>query len=187
VTDTGPFAYSVQRLAVAWGCSARHVYELCARGELGHLRIGNLIRIRQADKEAYEARQWHAPSLSPLTTDSSSAEIVSMSAGGRTGPGSAFQRGRRSGAATSDFVVEHGGYQVASVKTGTRAAARRANLPGVTPHVLRHTAATWMAMAGVPMVEIARILGHRDSRITERVYAKHSPDYLRRAIGALSA
>jgi integrase len=44
-----------------------------------------------------------------------------------------------------------------------------------------------MALAGVPMIEIARMLGHRDSRITERVYAKHSPDYLRRAVEALSA
>ena len=89
--------------------------------------------------------------------------------------------------ATCAYVIEHGGKPVASVKTGTRAAARRAGLPGVTPHVLRHTAATWMAMAGVPMVEIARLLGHRNSRITERVYSKHSPDYLRRAVDALSA
>lgn len=76
---------------------------------------------------------------------------------------------------------------VGSVKTGTRAAARRAKLPGVTPHVLRHTAATWMVMRGVPIEEVARLLGHRDSRTTERIYAKHSPEYLRRAVDALSA
>ena len=34
--------------------------------------------------------------------------------------------------------------------------------PGVTPHILRHTAAAWMAMAGVPMAVIARLLGHTD-------------------------
>jgi integrase len=90
-------------------------------------------------------------------------------------------------AATCSFVIEHGGKPVASVKTGTRAAARRAGLPGVTPHVLRHTAATWMAMRGVPMIEIAKVLGHSNSATTERVYAKHNPDYLRRAIAALSA
>jgi integrase len=90
-------------------------------------------------------------------------------------------------AATCSHVVEHAGKPVASVKTGTRAAARRAGLPGVTPHVLRHTAATWMAMKGVPISEIARLLGHSDSRLTERVYAKHTPDYLRRAVDALSA
>jgi integrase len=89
-------------------------------------------------------------------------------------------------AATCHYVVEHGGERVASVKTGTRAAARRAALPGVTPHVLRHTAATWMVMARVPMDEVSRFLGHSDVRVTQRTYAKYSPDYLRSAVDALS-
>jgi integrase len=88
-------------------------------------------------------------------------------------------------AATCPFVVEFAGRQVGSVKTGTRAAARRAVLPGVTPHVLRHTAATWMAIAGVPMREISIVLGHSSEHVTEKVYAKYSPDYLRRAVKAL--
>lgn len=88
--------------------------------------------------------------------------------------------------ATCPYVVEHGGAGVASVKNGTQAAARRAGLPGVTPHVLRHTAATWMAMAGVPMDEISRFLGHGDVRVTQRVYAKYGPDYLRSAMEALT-
>ena len=89
-------------------------------------------------------------------------------------------------AATSPYVVEYAGQPVASLKTATRGAAKRAGLPGVTPHVLRHTAATWMAMAKVPMDEIGRLLGHRDVRTTWRIYAKYSPDYLRGAIEALS-
>jgi integrase len=89
-------------------------------------------------------------------------------------------------AATCAHVVEHGGARVASVKTGTRAAATRANLPGVTPHILRHTAATWMAMRGVPMDVIARLLGHGDVRVTQRVYAKYGPEYLRDAVAAIS-
>jgi integrase len=44
-----------------------------------------------------------------------------------------------------------------------------------------------MAMKGVPFPEIARLLGHKDSRVTERIYAKHTPEYLRRAVDALSA
>jgi integrase len=54
-------------------------------------------------------------------------------------------------AATCRFVVEHGSKPVASVKTGFRAAARRAGVRGISPHALRHTAVTWMVMAGVPM------------------------------------
>lgn len=89
-------------------------------------------------------------------------------------------------AATCPYVIEHGSKSVGSVKTGVRAAARRARLSGVSPHVLRHTAATWMAMKGVPIEEIARLLGHSDPRVTWRTYAKHTPDYLRNAVAALS-
>lgn len=87
--------------------------------------------------------------------------------------------------ATGKHVIEHGGDQVASIKTGFNAAARRAGLAGVTPHVLRHTAATWMAIGGIPMSEIARYLGNSEAMV-EKVYAKHSPDYLRRAAEVLS-
>lgn len=86
---------------------------------------------------------------------------------------------------TSDYVIEYAGKQVGSVKKGFRAAAMLAGLPDVSPHVLRHTAATWMAQKGVPMVEIARFLGHSDPKITFRVYAKHTPDYLRSAASAV--
>lgn len=88
--------------------------------------------------------------------------------------------------ATCDYVVEHGGEGVASVKTGIRAAARRAGVPGVTPHVFRHTSATWMAQGGVDMDMIARYLGHRSTTTTAKHYAKWSPDYLRVAAEALS-
>ena len=42
-----------------------------------------------------------------------------------------------------------------------------------------------MAEAGVPMTKIAQYLGHTDSRITERVYARFAPDYLREASAAV--
>ncbi len=85
---------------------------------------------------------------------------------------------------TSDYVIEYGGEPILNVKNAFRRTASAAGLPGVTPHVLRHTAATWMAMDGVPMRDIARFLGDTE-RTIERVYAKHSPDYLRRAARAL--
>lgn len=89
-------------------------------------------------------------------------------------------------AAMTDYVIEWAGQPVKSIKRGFREAVKRAGLGAdVTPHVLRHTAASWMAEAGVPMSEIAAVLGHRDSRTTERVYAKYSPEYLQRAVRAL--
>lgn len=83
-----------------------------------------------------------------------------------------------------DFVIEHGAQPIASIKKGFAAAAARVGLDA-TPYTLRHTAAVHMANAGVPMSEIASYMGHADSRITERVYARYLPDYLRSAAAAL--
>lgn len=88
-------------------------------------------------------------------------------------------------ARTSDHVIEYAGRPVGSVRKAFKAAADRAGLAGVTPHVLRHTAAVHMAEAGVPIMEISQYLGHSNSTVTERVYARFSPDYLRRAASAL--
>ena len=52
-----------------------------------------------------------------------------------------------------------------------RAACRRAGLPLVGPHRLRHTAATEMLRRGASLPEIGQVLRHRDTRTTVR-YAK---------------
>ena len=88
-------AFSVAQIAARWGVSNRHVYDLCNRGELGHLRIGGLIRIRQEDQQAYEARQWVAPSSKPRTIDSCNAASVITFSGGKTVGRDPFRLGRR--------------------------------------------------------------------------------------------
>lgn len=89
------------------------------------------------------------------------------------------------GAALSDHVIEWAGKRVGSIKRGFASAADAAGLKGVTPHALRHTAAVHMAEAGIGMEEIAQYLGHADSRITSSVYARFSPEHLRKAADAL--
>lgn len=84
----------------------------------------------------------------------------------------------------SDFVIEHGGKQIASVKKAIRMAAERSGVP-CSPHVFRHTAGVWMAEADVPMSKIAQYLGHTNTRVTEAVYARFSPSYMQDASAAL--
>jgi excisionase family DNA binding protein len=90
-------AFSVPQVAARCDISSRQVYDLCAQGELGHLRIGGLIRVRLADLAAYEARQWHAPSSNNPITASSGEEAAIMSAGGPMARGNAFQQGQTIG------------------------------------------------------------------------------------------
>lgn len=81
-------------------------------------------------------------------------------------------------AAMSDHVVEWAGGPVKSIRKGFMAAAVRAGLPDISPHVLRHTAAVHMAAGGVPMSKISQYLGHSNTTITERTYARFAPDHL---------
>lgn len=86
--------------------------------------------------------------------------------------------------AKSEYVIEYGGEPVASIKTAFRAAVRRAKLAGVTPHTLRHTAATWAAWEGEELFKISGLLGQRMLSTTER-YAKQNPEYLRSTMRAI--
>ena len=56
--------------------------------------------------------------------------------------------------------------------------------PAPTFHVLRHTYASALAMKGVNMRVIADQLGHADTRVTERHYARLAPSYVADAVRA---
>ena len=71
------------------------------------------------------------------------------------------------------------------LRHGFRRACERAGIEDCSPHVLRHSAATHMVMAGVPIAEVARMLGDTIATV-EKVYGHHSEDYLRRAADALA-
>lgn len=87
--------------------------------------------------------------------------------------------------AMTDYVIEWSGRKVASVKKAIRMAAVRSGVP-CSPHVFRHTAGVWMAEADVPMSKIAQYLGHTSTRVTEAVYARFSPSFMRDASEALN-
>lgn len=85
----------------------------------------------------------------------------------------------------TNHVIEYKGKSVKDIKRSFATTAKNAKLSDMHPHVLRHTAAVWMAEGGVPMSEIAQYLGHSSTRVTERVYARYSPEYLKKAARVL--
>ena len=60
----------------------------------------------------------------------------------------------------------------------------RCKLEDVTPHTLRHTAATWLMQAGVPLWQASGYLAMSEKVLTE-VYGHHHPDYMRAEADAL--
>lgn len=88
--------------------------------------------------------------------------------------------------ANTPFVVEWAGGPVSSIKRGLKKAGEVVGRPDASPHMLRHSAAVWMAEDGHSMQEIAQFLGHNDVKTTARVYARYSPTHLRKLADSLN-
>jgi integrase len=97
---------------------------------------------------------------------------------------------------TNDRVLDHGAEVWASVQSvaaaagfgppqGPRLTGTKPKATGISPHVMRHTAATHMARRGVPLWKIGKILGDNLATV-EKTYAKHCPDDLREAVDMIS-
>lgn len=75
------------------------------------------------------------------------------------------------------FPAPGGGYISArAVHYRFLAISKRAGLPPVHPHMLRHTWATQMLNAGTPLNYVSRALGHHSTAFTAGVYATAAPD-----------
>jgi integrase len=78
---------------------------------------------------------------------------------------------------------------VASVKTGFKRGVKLAGLStefgNVTPHTLRHTAATWLMQAGVDPWEAAGYLGMSVETLL-KTYGHHHPDHMKGAVAGIT-
>lgn len=90
---------------------------------------------------------------------------------------------RKSGKSVHSFlhVVTYKGGPVVKLRRSWDTACELAYLgDDVTPHVLRHTRATWMMQQGVDLWEAAGALG-MSIKTLEQVYGHHHPDWQKRA------
>lgn len=74
-------------------------------------------------------------------------------------------------------IIRWKGRRIAKERRAWAKVAKAAGLgPDVTPHVLRHTCATWGLQSGVDIWDMAALTG-MSVKTLERVYAHHDPDY----------
>lgn len=89
----------------------------------------------------------------------------------------------------ANHFVEWQGAGVKSVKNGFARAVEVAKLDlsdgNVTPHTLRHTAATWLMQLGTDPWEAAGFLG-MSVKVLIDTYGHHHPDYMKEAAGAIT-
>jgi integrase len=95
---------------------------------------------------------------------------------------------RRARAAGSDlgYVINDHGLRIKRVDAAFRNACRKAGVTRVTAHTLRHTAATWLMKARIPIWEAAEFLSMSEATLT-RVYAHHNPEFTTAAATAIGS
>lgn len=82
----------------------------------------------------------------------------------------------------SEYVFTYRGNQLKSnIKRTLTKVLKRASLEGVTLHTLRHTFASQLVMAGVPLREIQELMGHASFDTTLQ-YAHLSEDHAKRQV-----
>lgn len=87
-----------------------------------------------------------------------------------------LRRWKRADGKDAMQVVHLAGRGITRLKRPWAHACAKAGLPGVTPHTLRHTRATWVMQAGSDLWEAAGHLGMTVA-ILEKVYGHHHPDW----------
>ena len=78
------------------------------------------------------------------------------------------------------YVLHINGERIKDIKKGFAAACDRAGITDVTPHTLKHTAATWLIQSGTDPWQAAGFLSTSVQTLL-RVYGHHHPDYQRQA------
>lgn len=132
-------------------------------GELGRLQAGDVTVAAKtmAIKEAKAGKPRHI-----VLTDEAILFFIPLLAG-KSPKDRVFRR------------ADGGKWKDAQQTRRLKEACIRARIdPPIGFHILRHTHGTMLAMKGVPMVVIAKQLGHADTRITEKHYAHLAPSYV---------
>lgn len=80
------------------------------------------------------------------------------------------------------YVVNNNGKRIGSVKKSFKRCCEIAGLEDVTPHTLRHTAASWQVQNNVPLYKVAKYLGHSSTRMVEQTYGHMSSEYLKEVV-----
>lgn len=82
------------------------------------------------------------------------------------------------------FTGDAGRLSVDELRNGFEKAVKKSGLVGLRFHDLRHSYASFLARAGVPLNTVRELLGHRSIEMTLR-YSHLSPDHKRDAVAVL--
>jgi integrase len=137
----------------------------CRYGELGRLRGGDF----NPDSGTVFVGQSKSGKARHVVLTDEGRGFFEMLVAGRSGDALMLTRGGLAWGASNQIVP-------------MTEACRAASIAGGSFHILRHTAASHLVMAGVPLNVVAHNLGHADTRMTEKHYAHLAPSYIAETI-----
>jgi integrase len=136
-------------------------------GELTRMAVQDFI----ADAGTVAVRRSKSGKPRHVVLTASGAEFFHQHCAGRAAGELMFRR-----AAGGAWLKSH-------QKRPMAAACKRASIvPVVSFHILRHTWASLSVMNGVPLMVVAKNLGHADTRMVEKHYGHMAPSYVAEAI-----
>jgi integrase len=138
-------------------------------GELAELRVAD-VNMTQDRPTMYVAESKSGrPRYIPLNPEG--RELFAAAVVGKVGDAHVFTR--------ANGTAWGHNYHVRALNAACKVAKIR---PYVAFHELRHTYASHLAQAGVPLLTISKLLGHADTRITARHYAHLADKTLAEAV-----
>lgn len=153
------------------GGRARHLYPLVLLALYTGLRKGELLGLRWSDLDL------EAGSVAVGRAKTGSRSLLPLHP---RALGVLRKLPRR-----GEFVFCHpDGAPLQDVRSSFKSALRRAGLPPIRWHDLRHTFASWLVLGGADLFTVQELMGHRSLSMTRR-YAHLSMEHKRRAIETL--
>jgi len=170
-------AISIATSAAGWSTPAPDPLRTIVRGALfTGARYSELARLHVAD--------FHRDSGTVLVRTSKAGKVRHIEL---TAEGLDFFREITAGRAGVEFLFHRNGapwgksHRQRPLVEACRVAKIR---PAASFHTLRHTYASLMVMDSVPLMVVARNLGHTDTRMVEKHYGHLATSYVREAIRA---
>ena len=88
-----------------------------------------------------------------------------------------LRRWKKADAGKTKYVVRYNGAPIRrDIYRAWNTAKKRAGVPWLHAHILRHTATTWRVQRGIPLWDMAGYMG-MTVKVLESVYGHHSPNY----------
>lgn len=153
----------------------------CRYGELCRLKVEDFNR----DAGTLIIRRSKSGKARHVILTDEGAEFFGQLVAGRAGAELLLRNEVRLARSTGRGADDHGDWRPSEQVRGMAEACKRGKIsPPIGFHGLRHTWASLAVMAGVPLMVVARNLGHADTRMVEKHYGHLSQSYMADAIKA---